>query len=84
MLGLAVPVLMPDVGRPSRHADGEERQQRCDEVGARVRGLREEPEAVRREARPELQPDQSDRDQHGDERSPPLRSHRGSLFRRQA
>ncbi len=84
MLGLAVPVLMADVGRPSRDADGEERQQRCNEVGARVRGLREEPEAVRREPRPELQPDESNRDQHGDKRSPPLRSHRCRLFRRQA
>jgi len=58
--------------------------ERRDEVGARVCGLGDEPEAVGREARPELEPDQSDRDQHGDECRPPLRCHRRSVFRRPA
>ena len=55
MLSLAVAVLVPLVGRANGDADREERQQRGDEVGARVQRLRDEPEAAAREARAELQ-----------------------------
>ncbi len=50
MLGLAVAELVRDVGRPGRDANREVGEQRGDEVGARVRRLRDEAEAVRREA----------------------------------
>ena len=50
VLCLAVPVLVSRVGRPGRDADGEERQQRRDEVGAGVQRLRDEPEAAAGEA----------------------------------
>ena len=46
VLRLAVPVLVAEVGRARRDADREERQQRRDEIGARVRRLREQAEAV--------------------------------------
>ena len=58
VLRLAVAVLVAGVGGTRGDADREERQQRRDEVGAGVRGLREEPEAVRGEARAELERDQ--------------------------
>jgi hypothetical protein len=47
VLGLPVAVLMRDVGRPHRDADGEERQQRRDQVGARMRRFGDEAETVR-------------------------------------
>ena len=50
VLRLAVAVLVRDVGGPRRDADREEREQRRDEVGARVQRLGDEPEAVGREA----------------------------------
>ena len=50
MLRLPVTVRVAAVGRPDRDADGEERQQRGDEVGARVHRLGDEPEAAAREA----------------------------------
>ena len=62
---LAVAVLVPGVGRPRRDADREERQERRDQVGARVCSLREQPEAVRSDAGTELQPDQGGRCEHG-------------------
>ena len=58
MLGLAVPELMRDVGRPGRDAHGEVGEQRGDEVGAGVRRLGDEAEAVRREADGQLEDDE--------------------------
>ena len=43
MLGLAVPEMVAVVRGSPCHADGEERQERGDEVGAGVRGFRERP-----------------------------------------
>ena len=54
VLRLAVPVLVPFVGRPRGDADGEEREQRRDEIRAGVKRLGEEREAVRREPTPSL------------------------------
>ena len=51
VLGLAVAVLVAPVGRPDGDADGEERQQCGDEVGARVERLGDEAERAGREAR---------------------------------
>src|SRR5947209_14600857 len=75
MLRLAVPVLVPLIRRPHRDADREERQERGDEVGAGVDRLRDEPEAVGREARPELERDERARGEDGCERGAPLRAH---------
>ena len=47
-----------DIGRPRRDAEREVRQQRRDEVGARVDRLGDEPEAVRRQAGAELEHDE--------------------------
>jgi hypothetical protein len=47
VFGLLVPVLVADVGGPQGDAEREEREQRGDEVGAGVRGLGDEAEAVR-------------------------------------
>ena len=51
MLGLAVSVLVPGVGGPRGDADGEEGEQRGDEVGARVDGLGDEAKRPRAEIR---------------------------------
>ena len=75
MLGFAVPVLMSGVGGPDGDADGEEGQPGSDEIGSGVRGLRDEAEAVRREAGAELEPDQRERGEDGPERSFPLGLH---------
>ena len=45
--GLPVAVLVGDVGRPARDPEGEEREQRGDEVRPRMHRLGHEPEAVR-------------------------------------
>jgi hypothetical protein len=82
VLRLAVTVLVAGVGRPHRDADGEEREQRGDEVGARVERFRDEPETAAGDARRELQRDESRRGQHRDERDPPLRVHARRLVRR--
>ncbi len=58
MLSLAVPVLMAGIRRPYRDADGKERQERRDEIRARVDRLGDETEAVRREAGRELERDE--------------------------
>ena len=75
VLRLAVAVLVPLVGGPRRDADGEEREQRRDEIRPRVKRLGEEPEAVRREPGRELDRDQHDRGEHGHERGAALRAH---------
>ena len=58
VLGLAVAVVVLGVGGPRRHAHREQRQQRRDEVGGRVRGLREQAQRAGDEARDELDRDQ--------------------------
>ena len=84
MLGFAMAVLVSDIGRPHRHTDGEERQERRDQVGARMRGLRDEAEAVRRQARAELEHDQGDGRTDRDERRAPLGVHAASETERAA
>ena len=75
MLRLAVAVLMPLVGRADGDADREERQQRGDEVGARVQCLGDEPEAAARQARAELERDEGSRCANRNERRAALRGH---------
>ena len=75
MLCLPVPVGVAGIGGASRDADGEEREQRRDEVDAGVRRLREQTEAVRRDSRRELQRDQRAGREHGDEGGSSLRTH---------
>ncbi len=68
MLGLAVPVLMRHVGRTCGDTNREVGQKGRDEVGARVDRLRDEPEAVRRQADTELEDDERRRGGNRDER----------------
>ena len=67
MLGLPVPVRMAAVGRPRSDPDGEEGQQRGDEIGAGMRCLGDEPERMSLEPDSELERDETcgreDRDQ---------------------
>ena len=58
MLRLAVAELVRHVRRARRDAHREVREQRRDEVGARVSGLGDETEAVRREADRQLENDE--------------------------
>ncbi len=51
VLRLPVTVRVTAVGGPNRDGDGEEREQRCGEVGTRMRGLGEQAEARARQAR---------------------------------
>ena len=51
MLGLAVSVGVRGVGRAAGDADGEERQQRGDEVGPGMDRLRNQAQAAGRQAR---------------------------------
>ena len=78
MLGLPVAVLVRDVRRTNRDTDREERQQGRHEVGARVQRLRDEAQAVRGEARAELERDEHDGRDHRDEGCPSLRIHPAS------
>ena len=68
MLGLPVAPRMSGVRGANRDRDGEEREQRGREVRARVRGLREQPEAPAREPGRELDRDQQARGPDRDER----------------
>ena len=77
MLRLPVPVLVAEIRRLHCNADREERQERRDEIGAGVDRLRDEPEAVRRQTRPELERDECARSEDGHERGAPLRAHCG-------
>ena len=79
MLCLAVPVVVPAVGRTDGVADGEEGQERGDEVGSGVQGLGDEPEAVGDEPDRELQHDQRRRRDDRDQRRSTLRAHGGRL-----
>ena len=58
MLGLAVAELVLQVRGARRDADGEIGEERSREVGAGMRRLRQEPEAVRREPDAQLEQDQ--------------------------
>ena len=79
VLGLAVAVLVAGIGGPHGDADGEERQQRRDEIRARVGRRRDEAEAVGRETGAELERDERDRREHRPERGFPLGLHAGSV-----
>ena len=75
VLGLAVPVGMPLVGRPAGDPDREEREERGDEVGPGVNRLRDQPEAACREPSAELERDQRAGRGNRNESSTPLRAH---------
>ena len=75
MLRLAVSVRVPAIGRPPGDADGEQRQQRRDEVGPGVHRLRDEAEAPAREPGGELQRDEHAGGDDRDECRTPLRAH---------
>ena len=68
VLGLAVAERMAVVRRAPRDADGEERQQRGDDVGARMDRLGDEREAVGEQPDDELRRDERDRRDDRDER----------------
>ena len=68
MLRLAVPELVRDIGRPRGNADREVREERRDEIRARVDGLGDEAEAVGREPGAELEDDERRRGGDRDER----------------
>ncbi len=67
MLRFAVAELMRDIGRASRDAHGEVREQRRDEVGARMHRLGHEPETVRGQPDTELEHDEERRGHDRDE-----------------
>ena len=73
VLGLPMPPRMSGVGRPHGDRDGEEREQRGREIRARVRSLRQQPEAPAREPRRQLDRDQQARGPDRHERGAPLR-----------
>jgi hypothetical protein len=75
VLGLAVTVGMPRIGRPACDPDRDEGEDRRDQVGPGMGRLGKEAEAVRRDAGDELQPDQRTGGDHGDERSAALGAH---------
>ena len=75
MLGLAVSVGVSAVGRATGDADGEERQQRGDEVGSGMDRLRNQAEAAGGKTGPELERDQQARSDNRDKCSAPLRAH---------
>ena len=77
MLSLPVAVLVARICGPHGDTDGEERQQRGDEIGAGVRGFGDEAEAVRGEAGAELERDERERCEHRPERGFPLGLHGG-------
>ena len=79
VLGLAVPVGMRAVGGATGDADGEERQQRGDEVGPGMNRLGDQAQAAGREAGPELERDQHAGGNDRNEGSAPLRAHPGRL-----
>src|SRR3954452_16955850 len=78
MLRLAVPVLVRHVRGADRNTDGEEREQRRNQIGSGVQRLGDQPEAVRRQAGAELERDEQDGRDHRDERRSPLRMHPAS------
>ena len=73
VLGLPVAPRMSGVGGPDGDRDGEEREERGSEVGARVRGLGEQPETPAREPRRQLDRDQQARGPDRHERRAALR-----------
>jgi len=70
-----VAVLVPNVRWADRHADGKERQQCGDEIGAGMKRLRNETQAVRGKPRAELQRDQHSRGHDRDESGSALGAH---------
>ena len=84
MLRLSVTVRMAGIGRAHRDADGEEGQQRSDEVDARMRSLREQSETVGRDSRGDLERDQRAGRQHGDKRGSALRGHTLSIHQKES
>ena len=82
VLGLPVTVLVPDVRGTYGDPDGEERQQRRDEIRSRVQRLGDEAEAVRSEPGDELHRQQECRRNDGHERGSTLRAHRDRLTTR--
>ena len=74
-----MPVLVRHVRRAHCDPDGEEGQQRGDEVGPRVQRLRDEAEAVRGESRDELDRQQESRRDDGHECGSTLWAHTGRL-----
>src|SRR4051794_25915643 len=78
MLRLAVAVLVRHVCRADRDTDGEEREQRRNQIGSGVQRLGDQSEAVRRQAGAELERDEQDGRDHRDERRSPLRMHPAS------
>ena len=75
VLRLAVAVGVAGIGRPPGDANRNERQQRRDQVGARMRGLGEQAEAAGCDPGDELHPDQHARGDDRDERGAALRAH---------
>ena len=75
MLRLPVTIGVAGIGGAPRDADREEREERRDEVDAGVRRLREQTEAVGRDACGDLERDQRAGCKHGDERGAALRTH---------
>ena len=71
VLGLAVPILMPLVGRALSDADGIQREQRRRGIEARVGGLCENTEAVGCKPDDKLRRSQSTRRQEREERGSP-------------
>ena len=80
MLGLAVAVEVAGVGGLRRDADREERQQRRDEVRARVGGVGHEAEAPGGEPDRELQADEDGGRDDGRERGAALRGHAAERY----
>jgi hypothetical protein len=75
MLGLAVSVRVAGVGRAAGDTDGEERQQRCDEIGSGVQRLRDESKRARHQPDDELDRQETGRRDDRDERRLALRGH---------
>src|SRR3954466_5066044 len=78
MLRLAVPVLVRHVRGADCDTDGEERQQRRNQIGSGMQRLGDQSEAVRRQAGAELERDEEDGRDPRDERRSPLRMHPAS------
>jgi len=81
MLRPAVTVGVARVGWATGDPHREEGEEGGDEIGARVDGLGDEPEAPARQPGAELEDDEHQCREDGDESGAPLRSHEGRLNR---